>query len=274
MLHNILPCKFDITYKQNKQPRSDDFIFFIKNDKIAIKKEKNEFYLPKFSDYKGNIKINPIYLFSIDKNDFYLANETSADISFQQKNIFEFKEMSPQWLAFACITANQIARFYSGNKYCGCCGKELEKSKKERALVCPNCNNIVYPKISPAIIVAIVDNDKILMTKYANSYYKKYALIAGYCEIGESLEDTLEREVFEEVGLKVKNIKYFGNQPWSLSDSLLMGFFAELDGSNKIKLDKNELSEAKWISRENLPENNSNISLTNTMIEAFRNNSY
>ena len=78
--------------------------------------------------------------------------------------------------------------------------------------------------------------------------------------------------MFEEVGLKVKNITYYKNQPWSFSDTLLMGFFAEVDGSNEIVRDEKELSEAVWFERENIPVNNSSISLTNEMIEKFRRN--
>jgi NAD+ diphosphatase len=100
---------------------------------------------------------------------------------------------------------------------------------------CTECHNIVYPRISPAVIVAVMDGNRILMTKYAGRVFKKYALIAGYAEIGETLEETVRREVMEEVGLKVKNIRYYKSQPWAFDDSLLSGFFCELDGLKEIK---------------------------------------
>ena len=111
-----------------------------------------------------------------------------------------------------------------------------------------------------------------MLTKYnkKHSKYARYALIAGYTEIGETFEDTVRREVYEEVGLKVKNITYYKNQPWSFTDTLLMGFFAEVDGSSEIIRDEEELSEALWFEREEIPVNNSSISLTNEMIEVFR----
>lgn len=148
----------------------------------------------------------------------------------------------------------------------------MEFSTQERALFCPKCGLIKYPDIHPAIIVAITDNDKILLTRYASRPYKKWSLVAGYTEFGETLENTIKREIMEEVGLKVKNIRYFKSQPWALSQSLLMGFFAELDGDNKIKLDKTELSEAVWFKREEIPVCDEVMSLTNTMIETFRKN--
>ena len=105
---------------------------------------------------------------------------------------------------------------------------------------------------------------------YIKGVYKKYALVAGFNEIGETLEDTVRREVMEEVGLKVKNIRYYKNQPWGLSSSLLVGFFAELDGQATVTLDTNELSEATWFKREDIREHNLSISLTQEMIEVFR----
>ena len=93
--------------------------------------------------------------------------------------------------------------------------------------------------------------------------------MAGYVEVGESFEDTVRREVMEEVGLKVKNIRYFASQPWPFSNTLLAGYFCDLDGSNEISIDENELSTAVWLKRDEIPES-STISLTGTMMNAFR----
>ena len=110
-----------------------------------------------------------------------------------------------------------------------------------------------------------------LLTKYAGRAYTNYAFIAGFAEIGESLEQTVIREVKEEVGLKVKNLKFYKSQPWPFTDTLLAGFYAELDGDDKIILEEEELSLGVWLNREDIPPANSNISLTSEMIEAFRN---
>ena len=105
---------------------------------------------------------------------------------------------------------------------------------------CACCGNMVYPKIAPAVIVGVIYDNKILMTKYSDREYKKYALIAGFTEIGETAEETVRREVMEEVGLHVKNIRYYKSQPWALSGSLLAGFFCELDGDDTISRDLNK----------------------------------
>lgn len=137
-------------------------------------------------------------------------------------------------------------------------------------MVCPNCGNIVYPKICPAVIVAITDGDRLLLTKYANRKFRRYSLVAGFNEIGESIEDTVHREVMEETGLKVKNLRFYRSQPWVYTDSLLMGFYCDLDGSDEVHRQESELSEATWFHRSELPTDHSGISLTGDMIIRFR----
>ena len=109
------------------------------------------------------------------------------------------------------------------------------------------------------------------MSKYAGRTYKKYALLAGFTEIGETIEETVQREVMEEVGLKVKNIRYYKSQPWSFSDTILMGFYCDLDGEEEITLDREELALAEWFRRDEIPVEPSRDSLTNEMIIKFKN---
>lgn len=136
---------------------------------------------------------------------------------------------------------------------------------------CPQCGAMEFPKLFPAVIVGIVDTqrNKVLVSRYANREYKRYALIAGFCEMGETVEETVHREVMEEVGLRVKNLRYYKSQPWPPSSSLLFGFFCELDGSNSIKLDDHELESAEWIDRDKLPCDE-DYSLTRDMMQVLR----
>ena len=108
------------------------------------------------------------------------------------------------------------------------------------------------------------------MSKYAGRSYRSYALIAGFIEIGESAEQTVQREVMEEVGLKVKNIRYYKSQPWGFTDSLLFGYFCELDGDDTIRLDTNELSQAGWYTRDEITLEDDYLSLTREMILQFK----
>ena len=121
-----------------------------------------------------------------------------------------------------------------------------------------------------AVIIALVHGNRILLSKYAGREYKNFALLAGFVEYGETLEDTVRREVMEEVGLKVGKMVYYKSQPWSFSDSLLLGFSCRVCGSDNITLQEDELSFAGWFKKEDVPENNSNVSLTNEMIQRFR----
>ncbi|MGL5058307.1 MAG: NAD(+) diphosphatase [Fusobacteriaceae bacterium] len=278
MIQDIEPYKYIPEFSEIKI-KEKDFIFIFQNDEVLIKNLDGQKNILTYGEIKNKVSIekNPIYLFSIDDKSFFLSldafklpHELEIDESiYQLENIRTFREFEINWQAFAGVTAYHLYKWYVENKFCGRCGSENKFSFKERALIC-DCGSTRYPQISPAVIVAITDGEKILLTKYANGPYQKYALIAGFMEIGETLEDTVRRETFEEVGLKLKNIKYYNSQPWGFSGSLLAGYFAELDGDSKITLDEAELSEAKWFKREDIPLGDSDISLTQEMIELFR----
>lgn len=136
---------------------------------------------------------------------------------------------------------------------------------------CPECGNMIFPKLCPAVTVAVLHEDKLLVSKYnGRAQTNTYALIAGFVEIGESAEECVAREVMEEVGLKVKNIRYYGSQPWGFAGNLQIGYVAELDGSADITLDEDELSTAFFIRREELEPIENRPALTQEMIEDFR----
>ncbi len=176
----------------------------------------------------------------------------------------------PRHIAWAVGVGGSLMRWYRRSVLCGACGAPMVDSEQERARVCPQCGAIVYPRINPAVIAAVHDGDRLLLTRYRGRPFKSYALVAGFNEIGESIEDTVRREVFEETGLRVKNLRFYRSQPWVFTDSLLMGFFAELDGPDEIRLEEDELAEAGWFERGSLPADHSEISLTGEMIELFR----
>ena len=274
MIQDIEPHKYDSTFG-HFEVRDDDYILVFKENKTILIKEGNEKRIPKYREIIGLLDIleNLIYMFSIDEKRFFLV--LNADIKeneiFVKESIQAFRTMNPQWMAFAGFTSYHLYMWYDSNRFCGRCGNKMRHSNKERALECTKCNNIRYPRISPAVIVGIIDGDKMLLTRYARGVYKNYALVAGYNEIGESFEETVRREVMEEVGLKVKNIRYYKSQPWGLSGSILSGFFVDVDGDSKITLDKNELAEAVWLKREDIPDSQLRISLTKEMIEIFKN---
>jgi NAD+ diphosphatase len=147
----------------------------------------------------------------------------------------------------------QIVNWDQTHQYCGRCGTPTEDKDDERAKRCPKCDLISYPRISPAIIVAVVKDHHILLARANRSPVKKifYSVIAGYMEAGETLEECVKREVWEEVGIEVKNIRYFGSQSWPFSSSLMVAFTAEYAGG-EIKVDNTEILHADWFTADNL----------------------
>lgn len=257
----------------------EDYVFIFEKDQVLLKGTN----IPEIRDINSKIdfKLEELdYLFAIDNKGYYLLRNkitdglftTDSDLNF--KSIQIFRTLESEVTAFAIVTAGQINRWMQKHKFCGCCGSHMSKSSTERALICDKCNETVYLNISPAVAVAIINDDKILLARNAIGIFRKFALIAGYMEIGESLEDTVKREVMEEVGLKVKNIRYYKSQPWSPSDTEMVGFFVDLDGDDTITCQESEIAEARWFKREELDPDLSQISLSYEMIEKFRQGTY
>lgn len=274
MIQDIKPYIYRNEYRP-KMPDKNSYALCYRGTEILVKTEGEERAFPVFGDLEKqnpDIYENSIYLFSIDEMRFYLVEDIGYDGEhYRRIDKEELRQFKPQHMAFAGVTGFQLYRWYNSHRFCGRCGRPMKPDKRERMLCCGHCHQEEYPKICPAIIVGVTDGNRILLSKYADRDYKKYALIAGFAEIGETIEQTVQREVMEEVGLKVKNIKYYKSQPWSFTDTLLFGFFAELDGSAEITLDREELAMAEWFEREEIPVTEKSISLTNEMILAFKN---
>ena len=137
-------------------------------------------------------------------------------------------------------------------------------------MYCCGCGNKIYPRINPAVIVGVIKGDSLLITRYRQGYAHN-ALVAGFTEIGETMEQTVEREVMEETGVRVKNIRYYKSQPWGLAQDMLLGYFCEADGDGEIHMDENELKFAEWVKREDIVLQPNNFSLTNEMMSVFKN---
>lgn len=230
-----------------------------------------EVRLPEWEQLRDGI-VRKVYLFSVDSTPYFLA-ELREDFplpeGFAYDGVRAHRRLRPQHTVYAEMTAWHLYVWYRDNRFCGRCGHPTAHDGKLRMLSCPACGNMIFPKICPAIIVAVVDGDRILLTKYSGRAYKNYALIAGFTEIGETAEDTVRREVFEEAGVRVKNIRYWRTQPWGIDSDLLLGYFADLDGSPEITMDREELSLAGWYSRDGMELPADGASLTNDMIRAF-----
>ena len=272
MIQDIAPHLYDNKYML-AEPDRKDYLLIYDGRKVLVREKDEEILLPVFDELSEKVEIT--YLFSIDEKRYFLtdAGEANKLDGYEWKDIQIYRNANPKYNGFAIITGWQLYRWYDTRKYCGRCGKPMIKDDKERMMKCPSCGLMEFPKICPAVIVGVTHGNKILMSKYAGREYTKYALLAGFTEIGETPEETVKREVMEEVGVKVKNIRYYKSQPWSMSDTLLMGFFCDLDGDDEdLILDKEELALAEWFDREDMPVEPEDVSLTNEMMMAFKNN--
>lgn len=274
MIQDIAPHRYDNAYKP-EAPDKDGIALYYENHVCLMERTEKGIRYLRFEELEADNKEiyeEWTYLFTIDEQRYYLVEKLNLPrtSSFTLENTEIFRHVKPKYLAFAGITGYQLYQWYQNHRYCGRCGKRMQQDVKERMLYCESCKNMEYPKICPAVIIGVTDGNRILMSKYAGRAYKKYALIAGFTEIGETVEETVKREVMEEVGLKVKNIRYYKSQPWSFSDTLLLGFYCDLDGTDQITLDEEELALAEWFEREEIPEMETTESLTNEMIRHFK----
>ena len=270
MIQDISPSKMDISYKE-KTPSGDSVFMVFREGKILTARGESEI---RFPDPKDVGLKDTVYLFSVDDADYFLLNNGPAELKgFEYQSMRELRKRKPEntTALFAAFTAYHLSVWYDANRFCGHCGSALTRDTVERAMVCPDCGNRVYPRINPAVIIGIRNGDRILITRYRTGYAHN-ALVAGFTEIGETLEDTVRREVMEEVGVKVKNITYYKSQPWGMAQDLLMGFFCELDGDETIRMDEGELKYAEWVTREELELQPGDISLTNEMMKVFKYN--
>mgnify|MGYP000940368040 FL=1 len=275
MIQDIAPHIYHNEYCPEK-PDADSYLMYFERHNALARWAGVEIAFPRFRDFpevKTELSENIIYLFTVDDKRFYLVKKLALPErkGFRLESNRRFRDAQPQWLSFAGITGYQLWHWYDVRKYCGHCGSPMVHDAKERMMRCPDCGQMEYPKISPAVIVGILHKDKILMSKYAgrdNITY--YALIAGFTEIGESIEETIRREVMEEVGLRVKNIRYYKSQPWAFSDTEMVGFTAELDGDDTICLEEEELCEAGWFTRDEIVEYGPYISVGHEMMKAFK----
>ena len=271
MIQDIAPKKYDNAF-YIKSPRGADTVFVFDQNAVLCRKDGEMVCYPTLTQLDA-APGDCTFLFSIDDTDYFLLRTPDHRVpeGFGLENITLFRTALPGDLAFAGFVAWQLYNWYQENKFCGKCGRPLAPSSKERMLQCASCGQMVYPKICPGVIVAITSGDRLLMTKYAGRPYANWALVAGFTEIGETLEQTVAREVTEEVGLKVKNITYYKCQPWAFSSSLLCGFFAEVDGDTAVTLQTDELAVAEWFTRDQIDLPPDNLSLTREMMMVFKN---
>lgn len=301
MLQDIDPHHFTPAWPETlRAPSVSDYVLISAGERLLVHLgEKNELSLPRISDFTDEQRARLIedshlqFLCTFD--DVYVWGElrdlaavfpacatpgVDGDISelcvgsnFALKALWELRRACiANDQLFVASLAKSVLSWYLSNRFCAACGHPLTPAPISRELVCTNCSKIYYPKISPGVIVGVISENSLVLTRYANRPHVNYALVAGYVEVGERAEDCVRREVLEEINCHVAHLRYVDSQPWPFSDSLLLGYFAELKAGETPQPDGVELAHAQLYPQKELPPEASaqQISLTSYMIELFR----
>jgi NAD+ diphosphatase len=249
------------------------FCFLFRAQRLLIKEEGKKLFFPQWRDVRA-LGLNPVdwqYLGTLSNRSCYTAMlkgmaPSSNTYSFRGvRSLFGQVEEDQVWIAGL---ANQFMTWSENHRFCGKCGKPTENKADERAKLCPSCGLVNYPRLSPAVIVAVIKDHKILLAQSQRFHAKFYSVLAGFTEPGETLEGCVKREIHEEVNIIVKNIRYFGSQPWPFPDSLMIGFTAEY-AEGEIEIDEAEIVDAGWYSPEELPQIPPKISIARQLIDWF-----
>ena len=247
--------------------------FFFRANRLLVQRVAGAAAVPWVNDPAGMALplVRRQYLGTLDGKDCYAAECSLQAVPSEGMSFLGLRRLFgllDDKMSQVAGRAFQIMNWDRNNQFCGRCGTSTRLSSEERVRICPKCGFKRFPRLSPAVIVAILKGRRILLARADRFPEELYSVLAGFVEPGESLEECLRREVREEVGIEIKNIRYFGSQPWPFPDSLMIGFTARYAGG-KIAIDNREIVEASWFSADNLPKIPDKISIARRLIDWF-----
>ncbi|MCX7709999.1 MAG: NAD(+) diphosphatase [Clostridia bacterium] len=264
---------FDMEYKSWNREVRNSYWFLFSGQRLLVREKEEQLEIPFDLDLNllGIEPIDMMHIGAMDEIDCYAASLPNMEFvpeGFILKGLREtYGLMADEWF-FAAGRAQHLIHWKENHKFCGRCGNPMGMIEEERAVKCTSCDHIVYPRISPAIIVAVIKEGEILLARSSRFPTGMYSIIAGFVEPGETLEACVNRELKEEVGIEAKNIRYFASQPWPFPDSLMVGFTAEYS-SGEIVIDNKEIVDANWFSKDLLPQLPGKASIARKIIDWY-----
>ncbi len=247
--------------------------FPFQGDRLLVSEESSSVSVPYLTDFSElDLPILSQHYLGLLGDRHCYAVELSGDVTPPEGMVFEglrqvYGRLDKDlfWVAARAI---QIVDWDRTHQFCGRCGVRMEPQQTERAKKCPQCGLLHFPRLAPAIIVLVERGDKLLLARSRRFASGMYSVLAGFVEPGESLEETVVREVREEVGISIKDIRYFGSQPWPFPHSLMIGFTATYAGG-EIAIDGEEIEDAGWFTVDSLPPLPGKISIARKLIDWF-----
>lgn len=281
MIQDIYPHQFHNEYRSRAVPKIDSPVLCFRGQSVLAKQTETKgvcrlefpvsgkLFSRSLSTSTGSL----VYAFAVDETEYFLYLQEDVNLEddpgFEYLDLRRIRRHLSNLFGMVVFTGYHLYRWYSTSRYCGACGQKAVHDSRERAMYCPVCKIKEYPRLMPAVIVGVINDNRLLLTRYREGV-SFYALIAGFTEIGETLEETVAREVLEETGLYVKNIRYYKSQPWGIAGDILAGFYCDVDGEDMITPDNSELKSAEWKCREEIELQPDNYSLTNEMMRRFK----
>jgi NAD+ diphosphatase len=262
-------------------PREPALWFIVQGDRLVVRPEGREAAIPRAADpvELGIAPVRVVYIGRLEDETTQtdccaaeIAAEAPLPVGMAADGLRSLYPLLGDLLWGVAGRAAQILAWDRTHAFCGQCGTPTENAGHERARRCPSCGLMAYPRLSPAIIIAVVrrveEGPQLLLARNHRFPPGRYSVIAGYVEPGESLEECAYREVLEEAGIRIKEIRYFGSQPWPFPNSLMIGFTAEYDGG-EIRIEESEIADAGWFAADALPDLPPRMTIARRLIDWF-----
>tara|TARA_S200000501_G_scaffold68853_1_gene60723 strand:+ start:4965 stop:5858 length:894 start_codon:yes stop_codon:yes gene_type:complete len=257
--------RFTSSFSTKQTPKENDLIVSINESKKILFNKKEKSFI--HNNLNSHIEDKVFEIFKVESNSVFLTgalNNNNEDLIYLSKREL-YPYLNEESLMIVSRSFQLFDWIYKQN-YCSRTGNKLSEIRDDLSKFCDSCPREYYPKMSPCILVILTHGTEILLVRHNSEIRTLYTAIAGFVDLGETLEECVEREVFEEVGLKINNINYVGSQSWPFPNQLMMAFQAEAI-SRDVQIDENEILEASWFKPNDLPKIPPEPSLSNQLIK-------